>query len=308
MKSNMNDLISIIILTKNEINNIRACLDAIFEQNIKNKVEVLIIDSGSTDGTLGIIEQFTEIKLLKIKPEDFGHGKTRNMGAEHAKGKYLVFLNADAIPVDNNWLSYLIHGFENEDNIAGIFSRHLPKKNCYLYMVSDLQRSMPQQSYIRAKQNALEFICFSTVSCVIPRIIWEKYPFNNEIIIAEDQQWADLVLKNGLKIAYQAESMVYHSHNYSFSEMYEIKYKVARSSDYFNNRFSAIVFGLLLAVGGLIFKSVKDILYIFFGKHKQLTLKQKIKELNISLKARAATFAGKYRGWIDQNSQQKQSN
>ncbi len=299
----MNDLISIIIPTKNEEKNIKRCLEAILKQKIQANNEIIIIDSGSTDDTVTIIKEFQikekqNIKLFEILSEDFGHGKTRNMGADLANGNYLVFLNADAFPVDENWLSQLIDGFNKENNIAGVFSRHLPKENCHLYMVRDLKKSMPTVSYVRNRQKALEYMIFSTVSCMILKKIWNKYPFKDDIIIAEDQHWASQILKNNLKIGYQANSLVYHSHNYSFKEMYNVKYKVSKSSEDFNSKISAIILGLVLVIGGITIKLLDDLGFIFSRENKSLSLSQKFIELRNSLKARFAGFSGKYVGWI----------
>ena len=299
----MNDLISIIIPTKNEENNIKICLEAILKQKTQANIEIIIIDSGSTDDTVGVIKEFKikekqNIKLFEILSEDFGHGKTRNMGAGLANGDYLVFLNADAIPVDENWLSQLINGFDKEINIAGVFSRHLPKENCHLYMVRDLKKSMPPVSYVRNRKKTLEYMLFSTVSCMIPKEIWNKYPFQDNIIIAEDQYWAGQILKNNLKIGYQANSLVYHSHNYSTKEMYDVKYKVSKSSEDFNSKIPAITLGLFLVISGMTIKILGDIGFIFSRDNNSLSIRQKFVELRIALKARFAGFSGKYVGWI----------
>ena len=91
---------SIIILTRNAGYNFKNTLDKIFSQKYKN-FEVIIIDSASTDNTLDIAKQYS-VKIKKIKAEDFGHGKTRNLGAKLATGKYVIYITHDAIPKDNN--------------------------------------------------------------------------------------------------------------------------------------------------------------------------------------------------------------
>ncbi len=67
--------ISIVILAKNEEKNIRECLSKVFEQRISFSYEVIVIDSGSKDKTVEIASTFP-IRLIKIKPEEFGHGRT----------------------------------------------------------------------------------------------------------------------------------------------------------------------------------------------------------------------------------------
>ena len=292
--------VSIIIPAKNEEANIRKCLEAIYRQETRYRFEVIVIDSGSVDRTMDIVRQFPPVRLREIPAESFGHGKTRNLGAEMSTGNYLVFLNADAIPVDEHWLNALITPFSSDKKIAGVYSRHLPKEGCHLYMVRDLQKSMPAEPGLRTKTGALDFMIFSTVSCAIPRDTWEKYPFDHDILIAEDQQWAQRVLAQGYKILYEPASRVYHSHNYTPGQLAEVKFKVGKAQKRFKNKFTAAVLGFFLVIGGMKVKILADIVFILFkykepGKH---SLARRLEQVRISFKARAAGFFGRYKGWL----------
>jgi glycosyltransferase involved in cell wall biosynthesis len=285
--------VSIIIPAKNEENNIAQCLNAILNQKTQPplSIEIIIIDSGSTDKTLRIIQTFPSIKLIRIKPEDFGHGKTRNLGAQIAKGKYITFLNADAIPIHDHWLQTLIEPFRENPKLAGTFSRHIPNPDCFLYMTHDLLTSMPEQTTSK-KQGLL----FSTVSAAMPKEMWIQFPFDDNIIIAEDRNWAEKVLAKGWEILYQPASIVRHSHNYSSRELMESKRRIARASKRFEHPFTARTVGFVLTVGGFFLKFLGDILFIFF-KTPGIPFRNKIKELKISLLARAYGFRGWYKGW-----------
>jgi rhamnosyltransferase len=301
--------VSIIIPAKNEEANIGKCLDAVYRQETAHPVEVIVIDSGSTDATPAIVRQYSPVKLVEIQPQEFGHGKTRNLGAGISGGDYIVFLNADAIPGDNRWLTRLLEPFGKDGNnkIAGVFSRHIPKPGCYLYMIRDIHASMPPspRPMIRTGAGALDFMIFSTVSCAIPRQVWLKYPFANDIIIAEDQQWARQVLEKGLEIVYQPASMVYHSHNYSPRQLYEIKLKTAGATGKFKNKPGAAVLGFILVTGGLILKIIGDLGFILGQSPQKISLSRKLKEIMIAFKARTAGFRGKYRGWLSREEEKK---
>jgi rhamnosyltransferase len=301
--------VSIIIPAKNEEANISKCLDAVCCQKITYSFEIIVIDSGSVDATPVIVRKYSPVKLVEIHAEEFGHGKTRNLGASISKGDYIVFLNADAIPVDNYWLTRLLDPFSkaNDKKIAGVFSRHIHKQGCNLYMIGDIQTSMPlsPQPIIRTSARALDFMIFSTVSCAIPRDVWLKYPFDNNIIIAEDQYWARYVLGKGFKIVYQPASMVYHSHNYSPRQLYEIKLKVAKTSGKFKNKLSAVVIGFVLMTGGLIVKIIGDLGFILGKSPQTIPFSQKLKEILIAFRARTASFRGKYRGWMSREAKKR---
>jgi rhamnosyltransferase len=247
------------------------------------------------------VKQYPAVRLQEIPAESFGHGKTRNLGAELSRGKYLVFLNADALPVDEHWLNPLIAPLVNNRQIAGVYSRHLPKNGCYLYMVRDLQKSMPEKPGLREKMRPLDYMIFSTVSCALPRDTWERIPFDHDILIAEDQQWARRVLAQGLKILYEPASRVYHSHNYTQKQLKESKFKIGKAQKKFKSKCTAVIWGFILMTGGMKIKILEDIVFILF-KNKtpgKYTLTGKLKQIGISIKARIASFTGRYKGWLE---------
>lgn len=301
-------VVSIIIPTRNEETNIKKCLDSIFAQETKDNFEIIVIDSGSTDRTVDIIKQYPRVKLIHIEPGEFGHGKTRNLGAERSKGEYIVFLNADALPVDNNWLNPLIRNLKEDKNkeIAGVYSRHVPKEGCHLYMARDILKSMPGQRVVKSSFKNLDFMIFSTVSCVLRREVWQRFPFDNRIIIAEDQDWAKRILSSGFKIVYEPGSRVYHSHNYKLKELFALKKKVGRTENKFKNKFLAVTLGFLFVIGGILVKICGDIFFIIFksggsvnrGSKPGTQFFKKIKQIGTGIAARIVGFAGRCMGWI----------
>ena len=290
--------VSIVIPARNEGKNIGQCLQAVNKQEAPYAFEIIVIDSGSTDNTVEIVNQYPLVRLVQIEPGEFGHGRTRNLGAEMANGHYIVFLNADAIPVNTNWLSLLIEPLTRDKTIAGVFSRHVPKEDCFLYMVRDLQNAMPGKKILRTHAGKMDFMLFSTVSAAVSKETWRQFPFDNDIIIAEDQDWAKKVLNNGKKILYEPASMVSHSHNYTPRQLMENKRKVARASARFKNRFTALTVGFILAAGGILVKGMGDMAFILFKTPKKIPFRKKIKEIKMSLIARFAAFRGHYKGWI----------
>lgn len=287
--------VSIIIPSFNEEDHITECLEAIFNQETLYDFEVLVIDSGSTDSTLHRVQNFPQVKLIQIKPEEFGHGKTRNLGARISQGDFIILLNADALPANNQWLNLLVDEIKDDDSIAGVFSRHLPRREAYQYVVRDLMNSMPDKKVIKTKAAKFDFHLFSTVSSVIPRHIWMKYPFDDRSVIAEDQNWARMVLGQGLKIIYIPDSMVYHSHNYSLKDLFNVKKQVSRSLRGFKYRIWAASFGFFILSGVMLIKIVGDIGFILSRK---MGLVKKIKEIKISILARVVSFAARYIGAI----------
>ncbi len=203
--------ISIVILTKNAGKRFKKVLNAVFNQEIDKEFEVIIIDSGSKDKTLKIARQFPVAKILEIQPEDFDHGKTRNLAVILSKGKYIVFLTQDALPSNNQWLKNLITPL-SDDKVAATFSRQIPYRSSNLF-----QQYFQFFLYPRKEKTALlgEFF-FSNVSSAIKKEILEKIKFPEDLPMSEDQAWAKQILEANYKIVYCPLSTVFHSHNYNF--------------------------------------------------------------------------------------------
>ncbi len=217
---------SIILLTKNGGKDLDSCLSAIFFQNSSYGFEVIAIDSGSTDDTLKILNKFP-VKIVNIRHEEFGHGKTRNLGARLAKGKYLIFITQDAIPFNEHWLEMLINGVTENGKVAGAYSRNIPKLGCNPFEERYIVKAWGEKKEIKSiknnkyyKEHYKKAIFFSDTSSCIRKDIWEKFPFNEDLVQTEDQDWSKRVLEGGYKIVYEPASMVFHSHNYPIKKLF----------------------------------------------------------------------------------------
>jgi rhamnosyltransferase len=214
--------VSIILLTKNGEKDLHNCLTAIFSQKTSHIFEVIVIDSGSTDATIDILCKFP-VKVVHIKPEEFHHGKTRNLGAKLAEGKYLIYITQDAIPFNEVWLDFLINCFVNDEKIAGAYSRNIPKPGCDPFEERYIARAWGEKREVKNignYRNYKKLIFFSNTSSCIRKDVWEKYPFRDDLIQTEDQEWSKKVLEFGYIIIYEPESMVYHSHCYPAKNLF----------------------------------------------------------------------------------------
>jgi len=219
--------LSIIIPALNEQANLGQCLKMVFSQKVDFEYEVLIVDSGSMDNTRVIADDFAKnhpLRLLELRPEEFSHGGTRQYGSEQAQGDYLVYLVADAIPADSQWLAELVASAEQDKKIAGSYSCQLPKENARLtekirMEKENLSRTEPRIAEINSWEEYLlmtplervKFCKFDDVSSLRKRAVLEKIPIP-DCLWAEDLIWSKACLERGYKIAYAPKSRVYHSH------------------------------------------------------------------------------------------------
>jgi len=209
-------LVSIIILVKNGEKFIRSLLDGLRGQSMFEHAEIIVIDSGSTDDTLKIVSEYP-VALTRIPPEEFGHGRTRNLGARLACGKFLLYLPQDATPIGPDWLAALLLPFEDAA-VAGVYCRQVPRADASAMEKFFLLGTYPQRPAVRTlakrEEVSLSQCFFSTVGGVIRASLWKEHSFREDVIMSEDQAWSKEVMLAGHAIAYQPAAQLLHSHQY----------------------------------------------------------------------------------------------
>lgn len=199
------------------------CLKAINMQSCDYEKEIVVVDSQSLDNTIDIARNY-RARIVKINAQEFTHGRARNMGASVSKGNYLVFCNQDAVPANANWLQNLILPLYRK-SIAGSYSRQIAPAGVPRSESLFLQRYYPRESRINTQYTLSnrpeDFVLFSTVSAALRRDMWDKFKFNEKIIMSEDQEIAYRILLSGYRIAYASESVVLHGHSYSLPNAFK---------------------------------------------------------------------------------------
>ncbi len=114
--------VSVVIPTKNGGEDFRRALATIANQKGFRKVEIIVVDSGSTDKTVEVAEQFGA-KIIKILPEEFSHSYARNLGASYASGEYLLFTVQDALPPSDSWLYELFSVIKTQRRCSRVVCR-----------------------------------------------------------------------------------------------------------------------------------------------------------------------------------------
>ena len=213
-------MISVVIPVKDGGSDLVRCLEAIARQQVEDDVEVVVVDSGSQDGSPGRARSFGAY-VHSIPPDEFQHGRTRNLGARLASGEVLVFTSQDAFAANDAWLADLTAPLARDGNAAGVYGRQLPHEDATppeRYFLDFLYGPEPRaQRLDREESLSFEVTLFSNVNSAIPRRVWEEHPFAEDVIMSEDQEWSRRVLLAGLEIVYEPSAAVYHSHAYSLA-------------------------------------------------------------------------------------------
>ena len=196
---------SIIIRTLNEERYIGEVLSEVFSQS-QSDIEVLIVDSGSTDSTLEIVKSFP-CRLLSIDRHSFSFGGSLNIGCQEAAGDILVFLSGHCIPLDSDWLRALIEPIQSgEVDYCYGAQRGGDASNwgeiCYFFCCFPEHSKIPQVDYFCNNANA-----------ALRKSCWRAFPFDESLTGLEDQFLAKKLQSEGFSVGYQAEAKVWHHHH-----------------------------------------------------------------------------------------------
>ena len=197
--------ISIVIRCYNEEEHIGRLLSGIIQQTIQD-VEIIVVDSGSTDATISIASRYP-VKLISIKPQEFTFGKSLNLGCQAATGKFIVIASAHVYPVYQDWLEKLIAPFDNP-NIALTYGKQRGNENSKYSEHQIFTQWFPDKS--NCDQNTP--FC-NNANAAIRRSLWQKLPYNESLTGLEDLDWSKRAMELGYQIAYVAEAEIIHVHN-----------------------------------------------------------------------------------------------
>src|SRR3954447_4972312 len=124
-RSLMDPLVSIIMRSFNEGWALRETLPALRAQDYRNW-ELIVIDSGSTDGSVALILKARPAHFTQIQPREYNPSRVMNLGMKLARSEFCIFLNADATPQGTNWLRPLVNALQDPGN-AAVFGRQIPR-------------------------------------------------------------------------------------------------------------------------------------------------------------------------------------
>lgn len=217
-------MISIVIPVKNGGEELQRLLAAIQRQETAEEVEIVVIDSGSTDGTPAVARAFGA-RVHAIAPGEFNHGATRNLGIELSGGETIVFTVDDAEPIGTSWLENLAAPLRDDPALAGTYSRQLPAEGApagqRYYLEFRYGPEPRRQQASEPAQLTSATTLFSNVSSAVRRSVLARHPFRRDLITAEDLEWCGRVLLAGYAVAYVPDSMVRHSHRFTLRSWFQ---------------------------------------------------------------------------------------
>lgn len=201
------ETVSIIIRCFNEERHIGTLLEHVFRQTVREP-QVIVVDSGSTDGTLGIVSKFP-VQLVRVSPADFTFGYSLNQGCRRATGTYLVMASAHVVPCGPDWLRRLIEPFA-DPRVALVYGRQVGDDRTRFSEHQLFAKQYPQQSN---PDQQMPFC--NNANAAIRRSLWLEHPYDEALSGLEDLAWGKWAVERGHRIAYNAEAAIVHIHEES---------------------------------------------------------------------------------------------
>lgn len=224
--------ISVIIPVKNGAATLAACLQSVREQSVPVS-EIIVLDSGSKDGSKAIAEEFGA-RIIDIAPQQFNHGLTRNEGARFATSDLLLYTVQDARFADGGMLARMVSHIDNSGAMAvtghQAISHDSDKNPVYWFQrysepkpdIRQTNRHIFEQ--LRAKEKQ-QLIAWDNVIALYRKDALLGLPFV-DTQFAEDWIWSYQALLQGWKLVYDPSVIVYHYHHRTFTYSFRLAYTI----------------------------------------------------------------------------------
>ena len=257
---------SIVIRACNEEQHIGRLLEGARRQSVHD-VEIILVDSGSTDATTAIATQY-RARVLRIPPAEFTFGRSLNLGITAATCDLVAIASAHVYPVYPDWLERLLEPFADPE-VSLTYGKQRGNENSKFSEHQIFSRWFPEEPVSRQSHP----FC-NNANAAIRLSVWKAHPYDESLTGLEDLAWSKWAFEQGYAISYVAEAEVIHVHTetprgvlnrYRREGMaFKRIYPEAHFSlyDFFRNALTTIGFDLLHAARTrLLWRSLASILW-----------------------------------------------
>lgn len=189
--------VSILVPAYNEEKNIRDCLDSIYSSDYpKNKMEVIVVDDGSIDGTIGILKNYGNIKILK--QNHLGKVEALNLGSKHASSQFILTVDADTI-LDRSCIMELLKPFSSRLIGATTGNNNVRNQKSVISAFQNVEyhfSNLIRDSFSTVFNNGIWFS--GSVACYRKSVL-NKIGYFKKDTLAEDQDVALEIKKAGFR-------------------------------------------------------------------------------------------------------------
>jgi rhamnosyltransferase len=196
---------SVVIRAYNESENLGRLLEGITHQSIKD-VELVLVDSGSTDATIPVAEYYGA-KIVRIEPDEFTFGRSLNRGIQAASAELVVIASAHVYPVYPDWIECLLRPFVRPE-VAVVYGKQRGAADSQFSEHQIFRQWFPDADI----ENQSTPFC-NNANSAVRRSLWERHPYDETLTGLEDVAWAKWAQSQGGHVAYVAHAVVTHVHH-----------------------------------------------------------------------------------------------
>lgn len=270
---------SIVIRAYNEDQHLGKLLQGIASQTLQN-VQVILVDSGSTDGTLAIAQDFNA-DIVHIKPDQFTFGRSLNLGIQQAQADVVILASAHVYPVYPDWLEKMMEPFEDQ-KVGLVYGK---QSGCDTSKFSEIQVLRHWYPDVSDFDQSTPFC--NNANAGIRKSLWQSHPYDESLTGLEDLAWAKWVKQEGYRIAYSAEAEIVHVHQETWKGVYNRYRREGMAFKHINPE-ATFTFGEFL-------KALRE--NVQHDWHEARAQQKLAKEWCNVVKFRACQFWGTYQGY-----------
>ena len=227
----MSASVSLIVPTLNAGPEIGALLDAILGQTLVPD-EIVVVDSSSDDGTVGVASSYRGVTVEVIGRRDFDHGLTRDRALRRSSGDVVCFMTQDAVPANERFVENLVAPILRDPTVAVSSGRQVPKPGARRFVQLVQEFNYPDESNVRSRADVPRLgikAYFATDVCAAyRRSAYLELGGFGRTDMSEDMLMAARAINAGWRVAYAADAEVYHSHDLTPRQQYERNRAIGR--------------------------------------------------------------------------------
>lgn len=185
------------------------------------------------------------VEIIEIAPTEFDHGGTRHMAMERCTTDYVLFMTQDAVPKNKLLISKLVSTLENDEDIAVVYGKQEAYKYCNTIESYARLFNYPEESFVNGiddiDEKGIKAYFLSDVCAMYRKSLYEEIGgFPIRTILNEDNIYGAKAIRMNKLIAYNADAVVFHSHNYTGLEQFKRNFDIGVSHRQFNYIFDKV--------------------------------------------------------------------
>lgn len=196
---------SLVIRAYNESGHLPRLFEGIRQQTLP-EIEIVLVDSGSTDETVALARSFGA-KVVHIAPQEFTFGRSLNLGIRASRGEVVIIASAHVYPVYPDWLERLVEPF-HDGRVALTYGKQRGPDTARFS-----EKQIFHQWFPEVSQWPQPHPFCNNANAAIRRSLWEQHPYDETLTGLEDIAWAKWAQEQGYVVAYVAEAEVIHVHH-----------------------------------------------------------------------------------------------